>query len=162
VKVAVVVWAGEPESVAVTVYVVDEESPVGVPEITPVVGSSERPAGRVGAIEYVIGAVPPAMLIGLSGVISVPIVAEIFPVFVEDVSGAISVKTANEKDALALSPIESVIETVKVAAPVIVVGVPEMSPVFESKVIPAGRVGAIVNTEPPEPPRAETGVKEAA
>jgi len=89
-------------------------------------------------------------------------VAEIFPVFVEDVSGAISVKTANEKDALALSPIASVIETVKVAAPVIVVGVPEIRPVLESKVIPAGRVGAIVNTLPPEPPRAETGVNEAA
>ena len=105
---------------------------------------------------------PPAMFIGLSGVIAVPMVAEIFAVFVEDVSGAISVKTAKEKDALELSPLESVMVTVKVAAPVIVVGVPEISPVLESKVIPAGSVGAIVNTLPPEPPRAETGVKEAA
>ena len=45
------VWAGAPESVAVTVYVVDDESPVGVPEIIPVVGSSERPAGSAGEIE---------------------------------------------------------------------------------------------------------------
>lgn len=41
-----------PELVAVTVYVVAGESAVGVPEITPVVVSRLKPAGRDGLIEY--------------------------------------------------------------------------------------------------------------
>ena len=59
-----------PVLVAVTVYVTAEEVAVGVPEITPVDASSERPAGSVAEIDHDV-TVPPldvgvAVTIGVS------------------------------------------------------------------------------------------------
>ena len=48
----------EPESVAVIVKAV-EPAAVGVPEITPVAASSERPGGKSPITENVYGGVPP-------------------------------------------------------------------------------------------------------
>ena len=56
-----VVCGGEPESVVVIVNVV-EPAAVGVPEITPVAVSSERPGGKLPVAENVYGGVPPVAL----------------------------------------------------------------------------------------------------
>ena len=50
-SIVTVVVALPPVLLAVTVYVVDELTAVGVPEIAPVAVSKDRPAGSVGVID---------------------------------------------------------------------------------------------------------------
>jgi hypothetical protein len=62
-----------PVLLAVTVYVADEVIAVGVPEISPVVESRERPAGRVGDTVHEVTA--PPLDVGMFAVIVVPTVS---------------------------------------------------------------------------------------
>ena len=61
-----------PVLLAVTVYVADEVTAVGVPEIAPVDESSDRPAGNEGETDHVV-MVPP-LAVGVTVVMAVPLV----------------------------------------------------------------------------------------
>ena len=61
-----------PVLLAVTVYCVEDEMAVGVPEIAPLVVENERPAGREGEIDQEV-TVPPRAL-GVAVVMAVPLV----------------------------------------------------------------------------------------
>ena len=62
-----------PVLLAVTVYCVEDEMAVGVPEIAPLVVEKERPAGSVGEIDHEV-TVPPRAL-GVAVVMAVPFVS---------------------------------------------------------------------------------------
>ena len=62
-----------PVLLAVTVYVAEEVTAEGVPEMAPVEESIERPAGRVGESDHEV-TVPP-LLVGVTVVIAVPLVS---------------------------------------------------------------------------------------
>ena len=62
-----------PVLVAVTVYEVEDEVDVGVPEIAPVDVEKERPAGSVGEIDQEV-TVPP-LEVGVAVVMVVPLVS---------------------------------------------------------------------------------------
>lgn len=62
-----------PVLLAVTVYVVEEEIAVGVPEISPVAVENARPAGNVGVIDHKV-TVPP-LADGVAAVMAVPFVS---------------------------------------------------------------------------------------
>ena len=61
-----------PALIAVTVYVVVEVMLVGVPEISPVDVSKNRPVGSVGAIDQSVAA--PPFAVGVTALIAVPLV----------------------------------------------------------------------------------------
>ena len=63
-----------PVLVAVTVYEVEDEVDVGVPEIAPVDVEKERPAGSVGEIDQEV-TVPP-LEVGVAVVMVVPLLRE--------------------------------------------------------------------------------------
>jgi len=63
-----------PVLVAVTVYEVEDEVAVGVPEIAPVDVEKERPAGSVGEIDQEV-TVPP-LEVGVAVVMAVPLLRE--------------------------------------------------------------------------------------
>lgn len=63
-----------PVLVAVTVYEVEDEVAVGVPEIAPVDIEKERPAGSVGEIDQEV-TVPP-LEVGVAVVMAVPLLRE--------------------------------------------------------------------------------------
>lgn len=67
-RVKVLVAVSEIESVTVIVCVVTAALTVGVPVIAPVAAFIDKPAGRVGDIEYVRGAVPPELTTGVNEV----------------------------------------------------------------------------------------------
>jgi len=75
---AVPVAVAPPEMVDVTVIVkfVALITAVGVPEITPVLGSSVKPAGKGPAIVYTVPVAPVAVRVVVIGVIAVPIDAD--------------------------------------------------------------------------------------
>ena len=62
-----------PVFVAVTVYVVEDEIPVGVPEISPVEVEKVSPAGRDGVIDHEV-TVPP-LADGVAVVMAIPFVS---------------------------------------------------------------------------------------
>ena len=62
-----------PALVAVTVYDVDEDTAVGVPEIEPFEVEKERPAGSVGVIDQEVTF--PPLALGVAVVIAVPLVS---------------------------------------------------------------------------------------
>ena len=62
-----------PVLLAVTVYVAEEVTAEGVPEMAPVEESMERPAGRVGETDHEV-TVPP-LLVGVTVVMAVPLVS---------------------------------------------------------------------------------------
>jgi len=62
-----------PVLLAVTVYCVEEETAVGVPEIAPVEEENRRPAGSVGEIDHEVTVPPPAL--GVAVVMAVPLVS---------------------------------------------------------------------------------------
>ena len=62
-----------PVLLAVTVYVAEEVTAEGVPEMAPVEESIERPAGRVGETDHEV-TVPP-LLVGVTVVMAVPLVS---------------------------------------------------------------------------------------
>ena len=62
-----------PVLVAVTVYVVDVLSSVGVPEIVPSVVSNDKPAGKDGEMDQV--TTSPPLMVGVTEVIAVPLVS---------------------------------------------------------------------------------------
>jgi len=98
--------AGEPESIAVRVKVVIARISVGVPLIRPVAGSNVKPAGRAGDTEYVNGAVPPATVTGVKGVIAEFCVAEVLAMEVFAVNGPGA--TSSVKSACDVPPAASV------------------------------------------------------
>jgi len=63
-----------PVLVAVTVYEVEDEVDVGVPEIAPVEVEKERPAGSVGEIDQ--EATVPPLEVGVAVVMVVPLLRE--------------------------------------------------------------------------------------
>ena len=67
-----VVVALPPVLVAVTVYVAEDDTAVGVPEIAPVDVEKDKPAGSVGVIDHDV-TVPP-LEVGVSVVIAVSFV----------------------------------------------------------------------------------------
>ena len=69
-----VAFALSPVLVAVTVYEVEDEVDVGVPEIAPVDVEKERPAGSVGEIDQEV-TVPP-LEVGVAVVMVVPLLRE--------------------------------------------------------------------------------------
>ena len=62
-----------PVLVAVTVYVVEVLSSVGVPEMVPSVVSKERPPGKDGEMDHV--TTSPPFTVGVTDVIAVPLVS---------------------------------------------------------------------------------------
>ena len=62
-----------PALVAVTVYDVEEDTAVGVPEIDPFEVEKERPAGSVGEIDHEVTF--PPLALGVAVVIAVPLVS---------------------------------------------------------------------------------------
>ena len=68
-----VVVALPPVLVAVTVYVAEEVTAVGVPLITPVEVSSDKPAGREGETDH--DTTGPPLDVGVAAVIAVPLVS---------------------------------------------------------------------------------------
>ena len=62
-----------PVLLAVTVYGVDEDTAVGVPEIAPVEVENRRPAGSDGEIDHEVTVPPPAL--GVAVVMAVPLVS---------------------------------------------------------------------------------------
>ena len=62
-----------PVLLAVTVYVVEEEIAVGVPDISPFVVENVRPAGRAGEIDHEVTA--PPLAVGVAVVMAVPLVS---------------------------------------------------------------------------------------
>ena len=63
-----------PVLVAVTVYEVEDEVDVGVPEIAPVDVEKERPAGSVGEIDQEVTV--PSLEVGVAVVMVVPLLRE--------------------------------------------------------------------------------------
>lgn len=138
-RVAVLVWAGEPASVTVT-PILKLPLAVGVPETRPV-DPRVSPAGRAPeVIDHVYGEVPPAACSAFE--YDAAIVPE----------GKLDVETVSGAGAGAAMVIErfgcrvcgaglpaSLIVTVKVLVPV-AVGVPEIRPVAEASLRPAGRL----------------------
>ena len=72
-RIVIVVVALPPVLLAVTVYDVEDETAVGVPEISPVEVEKERPAGRVGEIDQEVTS--PPLALGVAVVIAVPLVS---------------------------------------------------------------------------------------
>ena len=68
-----VVVALPPVLVAVTVYVAEDDTAVGVPEIDPFEVEKERPAGSVGEIDHEVTF--PPLALGVAVVIAVPLVS---------------------------------------------------------------------------------------
>jgi hypothetical protein len=66
-----------PELVAVIVKEVAAKTPVGVPEITPVAGSSTKPAGRLGEMLYWVTG--PPLTVGADVALAVPLVKVVVP-----------------------------------------------------------------------------------
>jgi hypothetical protein len=79
---------------------------VGVPLILPVAGSKVNPAGRAGDTEYVNGAVPPATVTGVNGVIAEFCVADALATDVFAVNGPGA--TSSVKSACDVPPAASV------------------------------------------------------
>ena len=61
-----------PELLAVTVYVAEDVTAVGVPETAPVVESMERPAGSDGETDHAVTG--PPLAVGVTVVMAVPFV----------------------------------------------------------------------------------------
>ena len=134
VNVAVVL---PPALVAVTVYVVDGETAVGVPLISPVVVLKARPAGRVGEIDHV--ATGPPLAVGVTGVMVVPF-SSVSELGVKATPDGAATMTSIVTVVVALPP-EFAAVTVYTADELRTVGVPEMAPVELSKARPAGSDG---------------------
>ena len=66
-----------PLLVAVPVKVVDANTTVGVPEMTPVVGSSTKPAGKLGEMLYWVTG--PPLTVGADVALAVPLVKVVTP-----------------------------------------------------------------------------------
>jgi len=106
---------------------------VGVPEMMPVAAASDSPAGKdPAAIDHVYGAVPPAPTSDV--LYAVPLVPLGSDAALEMVSGPLTIKV---KVLAALAVAASVTVAVKLAATG-AVGEPEMMPVSEASVSPAG------------------------
>ena len=69
--IEIVAVALPPVLVAVTVYEVEVEVTVGVPEMAPVVVENDRPAGNEGEIDHEVTA--PPLEVGVTVVIAVPL-----------------------------------------------------------------------------------------
>ena len=90
-----------PGLVAVTVYVVDDITTVGVPLNSPVEESSDKPAGSVGETDQVTTGSP--LAVGVTAVIAEPFVnMKLFGEYVTDEGGASLTSIVNV--ALALPP----------------------------------------------------------
>jgi hypothetical protein len=126
------------ELVDVIVYVVAEETPVGVPPIAPEVVLKVIPAGNVGETAKL--AIAPPVVVTLGPVKDVPTIA------VADVADRVKVGrasfTVNEYVAVDV-PDELVEVMVKVVAEEIATGVPPIAPVVVLNVMPVGNVGEI-------------------
>ena len=84
-----------PVLVAVTVYVAEEVTAVGVPEIAPVEESNDRPAGSDGETDQEVTA--PPLVVGVTVVMAVPLVkVNEFGLYVKD-DGATSLTTMVRK-----------------------------------------------------------------
>ena len=72
-RIVIVVVALPPVLLAVTVYDVEDETAVGVPEISPVEVEKERPAGTDGEIDQEVTG--PPLVVGVTVVMAVPFVS---------------------------------------------------------------------------------------
>ena len=91
-----------PVLVAVTVYVAEEVTAVGVPEMAPVDESRERPAGSDGETDQEV-TVPP-LVVGVTVVMAVPLVrVNVFGLYVKE-EGATSLTTMVRK-AVSVPPV---------------------------------------------------------
>jgi hypothetical protein len=117
---------------------------VGVPEIIPVVAARLNPAGRVPAvIDQVYAGVPPVAVMGFE--YAVPTLPDASVALIVNVGGAVVVTAIeSEADLVCAGLSASVTVAVKLAVPV-AVGVPEITPVADASVRPAGRLPDVID-----------------
>ena len=135
------VCTGLPLSVTVTVKF-DVPLAVGVPEITPVAGARVKPVGKAPAvIDHVYPGVPP--LASTVCEYAVPLVP---PDRVEEVIASVVAPTTIDvaADFVCTGLPLSLTLTVKLEVP-LAVGVPEITPLVDARVNPAGRVPALID-----------------
>ena len=123
----------EPSPFVALIVKLEVSTIVGVPEITPVDGSSDNPVGSVPeSTAHVIGAVPVAASVWLYAVSTTPRGSDV--VVMVGGAGVISILKLTVE--AGLTPFAAV--TLKLKVPT-VVGVPEITPVDGSRLNPAGR-----------------------
>ena len=126
---------------------VEGETTVGVPLISPVEVFRERPVGSAGVIDH--EATGPPLAVGMAGVMLVPFSA-VSELGLKEMPDGAATSISMVMVAVALPPVLLAV-TVYDAEELTTVGVPEMAPVVLSKTRPAGSVGVIdhASTAPP-------------
>ena len=126
---------------------VNGETAVGVPLISPVVALKVRPAGKAGEIDQ--DATGPPLAVGVIGVMAVPFSA-VNELGVNVMPEGAATSTSMVMVVVALPPVLLAV-TVYVVDELRTLGVPEIAPVAVSKDSPAGSVGVMdqATTAPP-------------
>ena len=125
-----------PVLLAVMVYVADEATAVGFPLIAPVEESRDKPAGSDGETDQEV--IAPPLVVGVSVVMPVPF-SKVREFELYEIDGATSLTTMVML-AVSVPPVLFAV-IVYEAEEVIVVGVPEITPVEVSRTKPAGSDG---------------------
>ena len=125
-----------PVLLAVMVYVADEATAVGFPLIAPVEESRDKPAGSDGETDQEV--IAPPLVVGVSVVMAVPF-SKVREFELYEIDGATSLTTMVML-AVSVPPVLFAV-IVYEAEEVIVVGVPEITPVEVSRTKPAGSDG---------------------
>ena len=125
-----------PVLLAVMVYVADEATAVGFPLIAPVEESRDKPAGSDGETDQEVMA--PPLVVGVNVVMAVPF-SKVREFELYEIDGATSLTTMVML-AVSVPPVLFAV-IVYEAEEVIVVGVPEITPVEVSRTKPAGSDG---------------------
>ena len=125
-----------PVLLAVMVYVADEATAVGFPLIAPVEESRDKPAGSDGETDQEV--IAPPLVVGVNVVMAVPF-SKVREFELYEIDGATSLTTMVML-AVSVPPVLFAV-IVYEAEEVIVVGVPEITPVEVSRTKPAGSDG---------------------